>query len=264
MSSVPTPESVPRVPSPPPDKGTPSGDAPRSALQVLLFDLTRNKRTRTTVLVLILVVVAAVAAILWFTDITWSGAVAWIEGLSPLAVLPLMAILPIFGFPISVVYVIAGARFGLIGGSVVVAAVTAVHLVGTHLVARSFLREPLRRYIERRHAKLPAIPVDEQAAVGVVAALVPGPPYVVRNYVLALAGVKLRYLLLACLPVYVVRSCVSLLIGDFSSDPTGTRIAIVIAADLLQLAVCVEIIRRLRRHHRRVHGSGNASDPASR
>ena len=116
------------------------------------------------------------------------------------------------------------------------------------------MRAPLQRFIERRHTHLPHIPEDEQAAVCVIAALVPGLPYVVRNYLLALAGIKLRYYFWVCLPIYVARSYVTILMGDMSSDPTRNKIIVLVIIDVLKVAICALVIWRLRVHHRKYHG----------
>jgi uncharacterized membrane protein YdjX (TVP38/TMEM64 family) len=220
----------------------------------LLFGLTKHRNKLWWVAAAIAVVLIGAGLVLRYTELTWTGVIEWIGALNPLAVLPLMAVLPIAGFPISVVYLVAGARFGPLWGGVVVAGVTLVHLLGTYLVARSFLRDPLRRFIERRHAHLPEIPDDEQAAICVIAALVPGLPYVVRNYLLALAGVRLRYYLWVCLPIYTARSYVTILMGDMGSDPTRTKIIVLIIIDVLKVAICALVIWRLRVHHRKYHG----------
>jgi uncharacterized membrane protein YdjX (TVP38/TMEM64 family) len=241
--------------------GDPAADRPRaarrrkhSAHHTLLFGLTRHKGKLWWLAGAVVLALAAAGLTLHYTDLSWTIVREWIDALNPLAVLPLMAVLPIVGFPISLVYLFAGARFGPIWGGVVVAGVTVVHLLGTHLIARSFLREPLQRWIERRHAHLPQIPEDEQAAVCVIAALVPGLPYVVRNYLLPLAGVRLRYFFWVCLPIYVARSYVTILLGDMSSDPSRNKIIILIVVDVLKVAICALVIWRLRVHHRKYHG----------
>lgn len=226
----------------------------RSARHTLLFGLQRHKSKLWWVAALIVVALAGAGLVLRYTDLTLANVTDWIEELNPLAVIPLMALLPIAGFPISVVYLVAGAKFGPIWGGVVVAVATAAHLLGTYYVARSFLRAPLQRFIERRHTHLPHIPEDEQAAVCVIAALVPGLPYVVRNYLLALAGIKLRYYFWVCLPIYVARSYVTILLGDMSSDPTRNKIIVLVIVDVLKVAICALVIWRLRVHHRKYHG----------
>ena len=226
----------------------------RAAHHTLLFGLTKNKRAVWTFVAGACILGIIIALLVAFTDVSWASVNDWIDQVNPWAALPLMAFLPVVGFPISIVYLFAGARFGPIWGGVVVAAVTAVHLVLTYAISRSFLRVPLQRWIEKKHQHLPEIPADEQAAVCVIAALVPGLPYVIRNYLLALAGVRLRYYLGACLPIYVARSYVTILLGDMGSDPHRGKIILLLAIDSLKVAICAFVIWRLRAHHRKFHG----------
>lgn len=240
------------APTPPATPGGPGRR--RTAHHTLLFGLAKDRRTIWSAITVTALTVAAAACVVLYTDLTWANVTAWIASLNPIAVIPLMALLPIAGFPISIVYLVAGARFGPGWGGLVVAVATASHLVGTYLIARSFLREPLKRFIERRHAHLPDIPEDEQAMVCVIAALVPGLPYVVRNYLLALAGVRFRYYFGVCLPIYVARSYVTILLGDLGSSPDGKKIVILVIVDVLKVAICALVIWRLRVHHRKFHG----------
>ncbi|MES2697719.1 MAG: VTT domain-containing protein [Verrucomicrobiota bacterium] len=204
---------------------------------------------------------ATVGIVLLTTDIdlerftrAWDRLIHWITGLNPVAVIPLMAVLPIAGFPIAVVYLVAGARFGPLVGGLIVAGVTVVHMVGTYYVGRSFLRGPLERFIARRHKHLPQVPEDEQAAVALLAALVPGLPYFVRNYILVLAGVRLKVMLYVCVPVYVARSYVTILLGNLGSDPSKLGLIILLTVDVLKFGICAIVIWRLRVHHRKYHG----------
>lgn len=219
------------------------------------LELGQVKRSRLKWLAgaVVLILAATVAAFLALRDFDWQRVTDAINRLHPAAVLPFMAVLPVAGFPIMFVYLFAGARFGPVLGGVVVAGVTAVHLLATYFIARSFLRRPLERFIERRHRHLPQVPEDEGPAVALVAALVPGLPYVVRNYALALAGVKFRVYFWVCLPVYVARSYVSILLGDLSSDPSRKGLFIIIAIDVVKVAICALVIAWLRQHHRKFH-----------
>ena len=231
-----------------------------SAHHALLFGIARHKRTAWAVAGGVVVLAGAVALILYYTDLSWASLTDWIDRVNPIAALPLMAVLPILGFPIAIVYLFAGARFGPIGGGAVVAAITAIHLLGTYLIANSFLRAPLKRFIEKRHKHLPEIPEDEQAAVCVIAALVPGLPYFVRNYLLALGGVKLKYLFLVCLPIYVARSYVTILLGDMGADPDKSKLLILLVVDGVKVGICAFVIWRLRQHHRKYHGHEHHDD----
>lgn len=247
--------------SEPPSHPRPVRQRKRSAHHTLLFGLSKHRAKLWWVVAAVLVALAAAGLIYRYTDLSVGNVTDWINGLNPLAVIPLMAVLPIAGFPISVVYLVAGVKFGPLWGGVVVGCVTAVHLLGTYLIARSFLRAPLQRFIERRHAHLPQIPEDEQGAVCLIAALVPGLPYVARNYLLALAGVKLKYYLWVCLPIYVAKSYVTILLGDMSSDPTRTKIVVLIIVDVLKVLICAVVIWRLRVHHRKYHAHEHDHEP---
>lgn len=255
-----TEENQPPLPA----AGATEPDAPapprRSAHQMLLFAGPKNKRTWWLLGGGVLLAAIAITLVVMYADVDWS----WIgvgfahlntalERVHPVAVIPLMAILPVFGFPIGLVYLVAGARFGPIEGSLIVTAVTAFHLVGSYYVGRSFLRGPIERFIQKRHHHLPQVPHDEQLLVCVVAALVPGLPYVVRNYLLALAGVRLKIMFWVCLPIYVARSIATIMLGDLSGDPTRRGLFILLAVDGLKLAICAIVIWRLRVHHRKFH-----------
>lgn len=209
-------------------------------------------------------------ALVFFADLDLEQVHGWFERmnaqlarLDAMALIPLMAILPIFGFPIAVVYLVAGARFGPLLGGAVVAGITAVHLLGSYAIGQSVLRAPLQRWMEKRHHHLPQVPEDEQAPVCLIATLIPGLPYFVRNYLLVLGGVRLKMLFLVCLPVYVVRSYVTILLGDLSGDPSRRGLLVLGAVDVLKVAICAFVIWRLREHHRKFHGHAAPDEPAS-
>lgn len=221
------------------------------------LDLGRHARPSKLKWVLIAVLLALAAALgvfLFLREFEWQQVTVVINRFNPLIVLPLMAVLPVVGFPIMFVYLFAGARFGPLYGGLVVAGITAVHLIATYFIAGSFLRKPLERFIARRHRHLPQVPPDEAPAVALVAALVPGLPYVVRNYALALAGVRFRVYFWVCLPVYVARSYVTIMLGDLSSDPSRRGLVILVIVDVLKVAVCALVLWWLRQHHRKYHG----------
>jgi uncharacterized membrane protein YdjX (TVP38/TMEM64 family) len=235
--------------------------ARRSAHHMLLFRRAPKKRTWWIAAGIVVVLGAAVAFTLFYTELDWrqlqrafARLGAAMNDVNAAAMIPLMAVLPVFGFPIGLVYVAAGARFGPWLGGVVVTVVTVVHLLLTWAIARSVLRRPLEWMIAKRHQQLPHVPDDEQAAVSLIAVLVPGIPYFVRNYLLALAGVRLRIYFWICLPIYVARSYVAIMLGDMSDNPSGRTLLILVGVDGLKLVVCAFVIWRLRQHHRKFHG----------
>jgi len=166
---------------------------------------------------------------------------------NPVIVFLLMAILPVGGFSIGVIYLVAGIKFGPIFGGVAVAGATAVHLLASHWICQTVLREPLQRLLKRRNHSLPHVPEGENASVAAMAALVPGLPYFSRNYLLALTDVPLRIYFWVCLPIYVVRSYIVILLGDLGMDVNRRTLAILVLVYVLKLAICGYLIWRIRR-----------------
>lgn len=196
-------------------------------------------------------VLGAAIALLLSHDFDWSAVNRAIAGFNSGLVILLMALLPLVGFPISLVYLMAGARFGPWLGIPVVILVTAVHLLGTYWITRSFLRGRIERLLARRDYRLPHIPEGEHGSVCLLAALVPGPPYFARNYLLALTDIPFRVYFWVCLVVYVVRSVVAIMIGDLASDPDTGQLLLLVGVYLLKLSICAYVVWRLRRAHKR-------------
>ncbi|MEO6035434.1 MAG: hypothetical protein ABIQ35_09285 [Verrucomicrobiota bacterium] len=169
-----------------------------------------------------------------------------IASLHWLAVLLLVAILPIFGFSVALCYVIIGARFGVGWGLVVIALATVVHLLGSHWIANSFLRTRIEAFIARKKYKLPHVPDGENASISLMTSIIPGLPYVVRNYLLALAGIPLKTYFWVCWPVYVFRSFLTILATDFSGEMTTKKWVFLGGVLLFKIAICAYLIKRLR------------------
>lgn len=199
---------------------------------------------------LVLAVLAGATVFFYTSEFEWKEFQDWIADLPVLPLLALMVLLPPFGFSISLVYLVAGARFGPWVGGGVIAAVTAAHLLLMHWIARSFLREPLERLLERRHHHLPRAPEGENASLAVMAAVAPGLPYFSRNYLLALADVPLRVYFWVCLPLYVLRSQVSLFIGDLARMPDARQLGLLALVYAIKVGVCAYVIWRIRRRLR--------------
>jgi uncharacterized membrane protein YdjX (TVP38/TMEM64 family) len=250
----------------PAEKNFPSAvSAPhgRGAHHMLLFGRRKFGSRRNWLLgAIALLLGGGLLAWLLITQFDWERISEAIDHLRPVPLVIAMCGLPLFGFPILPVYLVAGARFGPWGGGVVVTLVTAAHLVGTYVIARTVLRAPLERLLAKWHAHLPEIPRDEEPMVALIAALVPGLPYVVRNYLLAMAGLRLRVYFWICLPIYVARSYVSILVGDLSGAPSTSRLLILGGIELVKVVVCAVVIWRLREHHRRFHGVPPSDAPS--
>jgi len=183
----------------------------------------------------------------------WHAFLRTLENMDRAPLLALAAILPLFGFSIGVVYVVVGAVFGGWMGMAVITGLTAIHLCGSHWIAGSFLSGPLQRFMKRRKKHLPDLPEGEEWAVALMTALVPGVPYVVRNYLLALSPIPFRIYAPICLAVYVFRSGLVIFLGDFSRDLSWQRVGILGAVLAVKVAVCALLFYRLRVRYKLSH-----------
>lgn len=208
----------------------------------------RKSRRRRVGLIAALVVAAALLVVLYLrSDWDLQQITRAIADFNPFVVFLLMALLPVGGFSIAVIYLVAGIKFGPILGGVAVAGATAVHLLLTHWICQTVLRGPLQRFLQRRKHSLPHVPEGENVAVAAMAALVPGLPYFSRNYLLALTDVPLRIYFWVCLPIYVVRSYIVILLGDFGMDVNRRTLVILIVVYVLKLSICAYLLWRIRR-----------------
>ena len=199
-------------------------------------------------LLAVAVLAAAAVAVFWIRgDFDWRSITARIAAFDPVAVLALMATLPIVGFSVSVTYLVAGLKFGPVLGGVAVAGATAVHLLATYWICQTMLRGPIERMLKRRGHALPHVPKGENVSVAAMAVLVPGLPYVARNLLLALTDVPLRVYFWVCLPLYVARSYVTILLGDLGMEPDRRTFMILALVYVLKLSVCAYLIWRIRR-----------------
>jgi len=219
------------------------------ALASWCFPVTRLRQIffRWRSLIILAIAVAAIVALVFiWSALDWRQVTHVIERLDPLVVFVLMAVLPLAGFSISVVYLVAGAKFGPLGGGAVIAAATAIHLLAANWIGRGFLRAPIERLLEKRKHHLPHMPPGENVAFATLAVLVPGLPYFARNYLLAITEVPLRIYFWVCLPLYVAHSYLTILVGDFGRNLDRTTLLILGTVYGLKLAICAYLIWRIR------------------
>ncbi|HEY4245434.1 MAG TPA: VTT domain-containing protein [Lacunisphaera sp.] len=199
---------------------------------------------------MIAAVVIGIVALALAELVDWPKLREWMQQLDHRLLLGLMTVLPLVGFSISLIYLVIGAVFGGPMGLVVVAGITAVHLLGSHWIGRGYLRKPLKRWLEKRKHRLPELSPGEDASIALMAVLVPGPPYFVRNYLLAVSGIPLRIYFWVCWPVYVLRSCLVIFLGDFSNEVSAKRAVILASVFVIKVGICAFLLQRLRARFR--------------
>lgn len=205
----------------------------------------RRAGSRRKFLLAVLLLVTVGAALQVF-EFEWRRVADFLTRVDPGWALLAMATLPIGGFPISPVYVGAGALFGPWLGGLVVMAVTIVHVLATHLLARTVLRRPFARWRAKWNRRLPVVPPGERATLVAMIVIMPGLPYLARNSLLAFSEVPPRVLLGVAVPLYTLRSYVSIFLGDVGREPTPQAVAVLAAVFAVKLALSALLFVRLR------------------
>lgn len=154
----------------------------------------------------------------------------------------LMTVLPLAGFPVSVCHAVAGVRYGLGLGFVLVGASILLQMLASYALVKAapqlFARrmEPFRKRLPRA----------AHAPLTVFTMVLPGVPYFAQNYVLPLVGVPLSTYLLWGLPIHIAKSIVGIVFGDMSADLTPARIAGFAAYAVFITVACAWAFRRLQ------------------
>lgn len=136
------------------------------------------------------------------------------ERIPPVVFVALMFVLPALGFPLSVFLLVAGMKFGVAGALMLTALTLPVHLFTIYLFSRSLLRSWLVSFLAKRGHTLPALKGNKATLAALIGFGLPGPPFALKNYTLALAGVPLpQYLVVGWLSQMVL-SIPFIIIGE--------------------------------------------------
>jgi uncharacterized membrane protein YdjX (TVP38/TMEM64 family) len=132
-----------------------------------------------------------------------------------------LVILPLAGFPVSVLHALAGLRFGMGRGFLLVASSIFLQLLASNrllrLAPRLFERwlGPLRR----------RLPEGTHGPLTLFTLLLPGAPYFGQIYVLPMIGVPLRKYLPASFVILTARSFIGVVFGHESTTLTPLKLA---------------------------------------
>ncbi len=162
--------------------------------------------------------------------------------LNGFAVFAALALLPLAGFPATVLHIVTGARFGWGVGALLIGASILFQLLASYALVRiapGFFKRKLQPVREK-------IPRGAHTSVTLFTMLLPGVPYFVQNYTLAMIGVPFWTYILICLPLHWARSLVSLTFGHMVSDLTPMRILGFVLYNLTIILSCALAFRRLR------------------
>jgi uncharacterized membrane protein YdjX (TVP38/TMEM64 family) len=173
-------------------------------------------------------------------------------------VIGIIATIPLLGVPVALLHVVAGVRFGIVNGLIVVGATTLFH----HIVGYSLVKLEPRVFAEKLRAWRARFPRGAHRAMTVFSCLLPGMPYAVQLYLLPVLGVPLRILLTVSVPLHTGRAIISIVGGDLLDELTPGKVAWFGVYYLVLTAVCALAFRRIRRELRTPRSVLPPSPPA--
>ena len=170
-----------------------------------------------------------------------------VAGINGWLLFVLMVILPLVGVPVSFLFIAGGVKFGPVWGLVLAAAAILLHLLGSYWIGNSILRKPLTWFFKRVGYPKPQIPEHHAIPICALIALVPGLPYVVKNYMMVLGDVKLGALIIACWPMHFISVTLAVLFGGFSGEMTTGKAIFLVCYLVLIMGLTRVVYRRLRK-----------------
>jgi uncharacterized membrane protein YdjX (TVP38/TMEM64 family) len=106
--------------------------------------------------------------------------------------LPLYVFLPLVGAPISPFLLASGLKYGFWLALAITVVVMAAHTLIAYRLAHGLFRTRLEQWFDNTHYSIPSIPPQHQIWFTTLFVVVPGLPYVLKLYSLALTNLSFR------------------------------------------------------------------------
>jgi uncharacterized membrane protein YdjX (TVP38/TMEM64 family) len=165
----------------------------------------------------------------------------------PWAYFGAMAVLPAFGFPISLFYFTAGEAFGeqLTMPGVVLAAWAALSLnfALSYWLAHRALRPAVEWVLSHTRFRVPQVKPENQLTVAVLMRVTPGPPLCLQSYILGLSGVRFGTYMAVSMAVQSVMGTGFIVFGKALMEGRS-GMAVMGALVLVAALVLVQVLRR--------------------
>ena len=164
---------------------------------------------------------------------------------------PAYLTLPLAGFPISVVLLASGLKYGF-GMSVAIAAVgMAWHTFCAWHIAHGYFRQPLEGWLRRTRFNLPTIPERHQIWFTSLFVTVPGLPYAAKLYSLALTNLPFQRYMLIVWFFHLLNSVLFIGIGAAAGSVDPKLMVGLGVLGVVMIAISNLLKRRLESNSRR-------------
>lgn len=162
----------------------------------------------------------------------------------PLYIVSGIAILPLAFFPISPLYILAGAVYGIPLAIAYSTLGVAINISLAYFLTHTFLKAPIERFLQKKSISTPTVPPEEYPSLITATRLMPGIPFPLQNYVLALSNIPFKTYFAYSLPTQMVWGLLFILTSGaiFQSQFGYAAIAaLAIIATILTLRVLTKL-----------------------
>jgi uncharacterized membrane protein YdjX (TVP38/TMEM64 family) len=190
------------------------------------------------------------------------SAKAWLATVNPLVFVLIFTVMPYVGVPTSGLYVLAGSVYGPWRALGWCWLGLLLNIILGYLIG-SWLRGPISHWLEHQGRKLPDVPSSETWKLILLTRILPGPPLVVQNLLLAVAGVPFPLYLLISFPVQMLFGFGFVFTGGaIFSGSTGLLITGVCA--LVALTLLAHVVKTMYEARRKAATAGLSADATPR
>ena len=153
-----------------------------------------------------------------------------------------MVLLPLGPFPMSVLFVFAGIRFGAAAGFGLSMLTLAINMTLGYWLARRVVRSPLERWLTRRGIGVPRLTSADELRFLLLFRIAPGMPLFLQNYILGLAEVSFGRYLAVSLMAQVPYALGFVWFGQALTQSSGWKVLLTVAG-LVALVLVVSLLR---------------------
>lgn len=159
--------------------------------------------------------------------------------------------------PASFLFITAGPLYGIVPSLLWIAPTLALNTLGVHVIASSWLRPPLERFVARRDFTIPRLETraDQRLFITLIR-ITPGIPYFVQSWLIGLAGVERVPFIVITVLVQMVYATGFVVLGYSAFEG---ELALAIGAGVLLVFISVGA----RLIHRRFRAARAASSEAT-
>lgn len=162
----------------------------------------------------------------------------------PTAFFAAMVLLPLGPFPASLLFIMAGVRFGTWPGFLCGLAALGLNMSLGYWLAHRVARMPLERWLVRRGHSIPKFDPKEELRFLLLFRVTPGMPLFLQNYVLGLAGVRFGLYLPISLAAQAPYVLGFVWFGQSLTQTSAWKIGLA-AGGILAAILAVSLLRRL-------------------